>query len=109
MLAITFSVSLFLLGGAAILSFFIGFMIRGGQLKKWKDKVIDLESEMLTNHADILQLQKEKALLEQSLKSLTIPVISMNSTKEEKKAGTTSEVVIRKQLLQQPSAIKKHS
>lgn len=105
MLAITLPVNLFLFGGAIILAFLIGFLARSGQLKKWKKKVTELETEMLTNHADILDLQKEKAVLEQSLKTIAIPVIPINTNKEEK-AGT-AELAMRKQLLGQQSVAKK--
>ncbi len=108
MLAITIPVNVLVLGVVIIGSFLLGFLIRSGQLKKWRRKVSELESEMLTNHADILDLQKEKALLEQSLKSVTIPVIPMNSSKDEKKASTP-EMPMRKQLHSQQSAMKKHS
>lgn len=109
MLAITIPVNVTVFGGAIFLAFLVGFLVRSGQLKKWRKKVIELETEMLSNHADILDLQKEKATLELTLKSLAIPVISINSSKEEKKL-VNPETPMRKQLLtQQPSALKKHN
>lgn len=48
-----------------------------------RKKILELESEMLSNHADILDLQKEKAQLEQQIKQSKIPVIPMRSSKED--------------------------
>lgn len=75
MLAIIIPVNAFLFGGLILLSFLTGFMVRVGQLKSLKKKVLELENEMLSNHADILDLQKEKVALEQRLKEFHIPVI----------------------------------
>lgn len=79
MLAIIIPVNIYLFGGAILLAFFTGLIIRRSQIKKLKTKVLELENEMLSNHADILELQKEKANLEQKLKELHIPVIPISS------------------------------
>ena len=39
---------------------------------------------MLSNHSEILDLQRENALLEQQIKQLHIPVISMKASREDK-------------------------
>lgn len=82
MLAIIIPVNIYLFGGTVLLAFLTGFMLRRSQIKKLNHKVLDLENEMLSNHADILDLQKEKAYLEQKLKELHIPVISIASKEE---------------------------
>lgn len=79
MLAIVIPVNAFLFGGLILLSFLAGFMLRGSQLKSLKKKVLELENEMLSNHADILELQKEKVGLEQRLKEFHIPVIPITA------------------------------
>ena len=87
MLAITISLNLFSLI-ALLLSFaFIGFLFRSAQIRSLKGKVIELETEMLRNHADILDLQKEKALLEQKINESKIPVIPLKSSKEEESSS----------------------
>lgn len=83
MLAIELTLNVFLLSGIIIASFLLGFMIRRKQLGSYKKKIIELEKEMLSNYADILELQKNKALLEQNLQSSKIPVIPLNPAKEE--------------------------
>lgn len=99
MLAIILPINVFLLGGLLILAVSIGFLIRSGQIASLNRKVGELEKEMLTNHAEILELQRDKANLEQRLKESHIPVIPISSVEEEK--------AMRSKLTQQP--IKKHS
>lgn len=83
MLAIEVTLSVLALSGTVLAFFFLGFMIRRKQIKGLKKKIFELEKEMLSNHADILELQKSKALLEQSLKASKIPVIPLNPPKDE--------------------------
>lgn len=82
MLAIVIPVNVFLLGGIILFTFMAGFMLRRGQIKSFTKKVLELENEMLSNHADILELQKEKAALELKLKELHIPVIPISSKED---------------------------
>jgi len=64
-------------------AFVAGFLVRGGQLKVFRKKVLDLEKEMLSNHAEILALEREKATLLKQIKESKIPVIPMIPAKEE--------------------------
>lgn len=85
MLLIKLSVDISMLVGLIIGAFVTGFLLRGGQLRKSRIKVAELEKEMMTSHAEILELQKDKLVLEEKLKgSSNIPVIPITS-KEEKK------------------------
>jgi hypothetical protein len=95
---ITIPVNLFLLGGALLVAFLFGYMVRSRELAKSKRKVTSLESEMVSNHAEILNLQKENVELERKLKSLSIPVIPI--TKEDKEA---------KRVASQNPTVQKHS
>ncbi len=83
MLAIELTLNIFVLAGIVVVSFVLGFMIRRSQIKSLKKKIVELEKEMLSNHADILELQRNKALLEQNFRGSKIPVIPLNGTKEE--------------------------
>lgn len=83
MLAIELTLNIYVLGGIVLLSFFLGFLVRRKQTRSMKKKVIELETEMLNNHADILELQRTKSILEQSLNASKIPVIPLNPSKEE--------------------------
>jgi len=79
MLAIELTLPILLIAGLMLFSFAIGFILRSSQLKSCKKKVLNLEKEMLSNHAEILELQKERAMMIKQLKESKIPVIPMNS------------------------------
>ena len=82
MLVIELTLNVFVLTGIVIGSFLIGFLIKRSQIQSLKRKIVELENEMLNNHADILELQKNKALLEQNLQASKIPVIPLNPKEE---------------------------
>jgi hypothetical protein len=87
MIAIQISINIALLGGLIIGAMVAGFALRSVQLKKLRYKVSELEKEMLANHAEILDLQKEKVEQDQKSKNLSlpvIPVIPMNITADDK-------------------------
>ncbi|MDR3715381.1 MAG: hypothetical protein P4L51_21450 [Puia sp.] len=84
MFTIEFTVNILVIFAIALFSGFIGFKIKKGMGAKKQGKINQLEKEMLSNHTEILQLQKEYCLLEQKLKELTKPVIAMKiASKEE--------------------------
>ena len=83
MLAIQISVNIFLVMGAVIAAFGVGYMIRSVQVNSLRKKVLELESEMLRNHAEILNLQRSKANLELTIKESKIPVIPIKSKEDD--------------------------
>ena len=83
MLAIEITLNIFSLPGIFIIAFLAGFLLRGARLTMLKKKVNNLEKEMLDNHAEILELQKERAALLNQMKESKIPVIAINGSKEE--------------------------
>ena len=95
MLLISLSLNVSMLVGLVLVAFLTGFLLRGAQLKKQKGKVTDLEKEMMASHAEILELQKEKQMLEEKLKGSSIPVIPITA-KEEKKADKMQDKSIGK-------------
>jgi hypothetical protein len=105
MLAIILPVNIYLFGGLLLFSFLAGFFLQRGRIKSSRKKVIELENEMLSNHADILDLQKEKSALEQRLKELHIPVISITASKEENNPAKMQDLSARK-MSQQPGKAK---
>ncbi|RYY21359.1 MAG: hypothetical protein EOO04_18380 [Chitinophagaceae bacterium] len=84
MLAIQMNINVLWLGGMIALAGAAGYLLRSQQIRSFKKKVIELENEMLSNHAEILDLQRENALLEQQMKQLHIPVINMKTARDEK-------------------------
>lgn|ERR1043165_2461575 len=86
MLLIKLSIEVSMLAGIIAIAFATGFLLRHSQLKKLKFKVNDLEKEMIASHAEILELQRDRLLLEEKLKgNSNIPVIPITA-KEEKKS-----------------------
>jgi hypothetical protein len=83
MLAIELTIGILPLSLILLSAFFTGFLLRGSQLRSSRKKVLELEKEMLSNHADILELQKEKASMLKQMKEAKIPVIPMNTPKED--------------------------
>ena len=91
MLAMEVSFNILTLSGIVLMAFALGFFVRGGQLNSFRRKIIELEKEMLSNHADILELQKEKALLVRQMKESEIPVIPINTKEENDKLVSRQE------------------
>ena len=63
MLIINISLNIFLLGAALVVVFIVGYLFRSRQLTSLHKKINELEREMLNNHAEILELEKQKAEL----------------------------------------------
>lgn len=84
MLAIQLSINLFVLAAIVVCAILPGFVFRSVQIAKLKRKVIELENEMLRNHSEILDLQRENASLEQQMKQINIPVINIKSGRDDK-------------------------
>jgi hypothetical protein len=96
MLLIKLTLDVSMLIGITAIAFASGFLLRSTQLKKQKGKVSDLEREMMASHAEILELQKDRLMLEEKLKgSSNIPVIPITA-KEEKKSDKMQEKSISK-------------
>ncbi len=86
MLALEVTINVFVILGIALVALAVGYMARSSQIGSYKRKVVELEKEMLNNHASILELQQEIASLEKTLIESKIPVIPMKKNKEEEAA-----------------------
>jgi hypothetical protein len=85
MLLIKLSIEISMLAGIIAIAFATGFLLRGSQLKKQRNKVSELEKEMILSHAEILELQRDRVLLEEKLKGdSSIPVIPITANEEKK-------------------------
>jgi hypothetical protein len=104
------SVNIFLLGGLLLASFVLGLILRGFPTRSLRHKIAELEAEVRSNHADILEMQKERVLLEQKfIDTLSeIPVIPMKGVKEkdDKNSDAVADITLRKKLLTKQSADK---
>jgi hypothetical protein len=70
-----------LIGGALI----VGYLLRSRQLKKKQFKISELRKEIVYNHAQILELQKEYVGLEKSVNGGRTPVLPMTKVKADTK------------------------
>lgn len=85
MLLIKLSIDVSMLVGIIVVAFAAGFLLRSAQLKKQKNRVSELEKEMMASHAEILELQQEKQVLEKQLKGASnIPVIPITAKESDK-------------------------
>ncbi len=82
MLALEVTLNVFVILGFLLLAMALGFFARSAQLNSLRRKVVELEREMLSNHASILELQQQKAGLEKQMKESRIPVIPMKNKEE---------------------------
>jgi hypothetical protein len=76
--------NLFLFAGFAAFCVLIGYISRTSRSASLRKKVSELENEILTSHAEILQLQREKIELLKTMSESSIPVISIAASKDEK-------------------------
>lgn len=83
MLFIELNLNIFYLFGMLFLAFLAGFLLRRKQVVSLKTKIEQLESERRINHAEILDLQKEKAILDEKINQSQVHLISIAGTKNE--------------------------
>ena len=83
MLALEVTINVFVILAIFAVALAAGFMMRASQISGYKRKVVELEKEMLNNHATILDLQQDISKLERTLIESKIPVIPMKKSKEE--------------------------
>ena len=81
----------------------IGYKMRTGQVRRKEEEIDQLEKEMMNSHSEILDLQKEYALLESKLNGLEIPVIPIKTAikQEEQQSEQFPDISLRKKLLLQ--------
>ena len=82
MLTFEFSINVIILLGIIAVSGFAGFSLRSRQLAKIRMKLVKTENEMISSHAEILELQKEYMTMELKLRGIKDPVIVMRNPSE---------------------------
>lgn len=83
MLSVEFTlsvISLIAIIGGSVLT---GYILRSRQLQKKQFKISELRKEIVYNHAQILELQKEYVTLEKTMKGTIAPVLPMKQTHAE--------------------------
>ena len=86
MLSIEFTLSVISLIAIIAGSLFTGYIFRSRQLQKKQFKISELRKEIVYNHAQILELQKEYVMLEKTMKGTIAPVLPMKQHTEIKEA-----------------------
>lgn len=71
----------------ALTAGFLGFILRSSQLKKCRHKITSLENEMLQNHAEILNLQKEIVRLQTGIQNSKTPVVHIKDAAGDEKGN----------------------
>jgi len=77
---IQMSINIFYLAGMVIAATICGFFISQGKVNKQRIAISKLEMEMLQNHAEILQLQKE--LSDKDKSSSKTPIFTIGDASE---------------------------
>jgi hypothetical protein len=76
------SISIFWLPVIVLISAAVGFLFRSYQIAKCKKRILSLETEMLSNHAEILKLQQELVSLKKEPGSKT-RIVTMNDPQQQ--------------------------
>ena len=85
MLYLEFSISVLSLIAIIAGSALTGYILISRQLHKKQFKISELRKEIVYNHAQILELQKEYVSLEKTMKGNAAPVLPMKQTLSEVK------------------------
>jgi hypothetical protein len=87
MLSVEFTLSVLSLIAIISVSLFTGYILRSRQLQKKQFKIGELRKEIVYNHAQILELQKEYVTLEKTMKGTIAPVLPMKHTEVKEAAA----------------------
>src|ERR1700712_1900229 len=89
MLTFEFSMNIISLFALSAVAAYVGFRFRTGQIRKNRLQVLSLEREMVSSHAEILELQKEYLELEAKFQSL---LSSMSVAKPTAKPASNEKI-----------------
>jgi hypothetical protein len=88
---------------AIILGFsvLVGFAIRAKMVLKYREKIEELEREILNNYEHILELERETLDMETRIQDIKSPVISMKAQGKEMEVASKKvpDISLRKELL----------
>ena len=111
---VTFEITLNPLIAMTIVLFsgWIGFMLKKRKIAKDRNRMNQYEKEMILNHAEILELQKDYINLELKMRELTIPVIPISTTVKDNMQESENGVIdasLRKKLLSKEKLSKENA
>jgi hypothetical protein len=93
---IEITLNIFVLAGAIVSAALIGFIPRSARISKAQRTIDRLEKEMLSNHAEILTLQKELTL--QANQSSRTPIVPIRENGAEPKKEASPDPLVRKKI-----------
>ena len=101
MLSIEFTINVLGLALIVLVASLVGFGFRHRQIMKSRNKIEELEREILNNYAEILALEKENSSMESLLQDFQSPVIPIKAAiKDEPEDSQKSpDISLRKKLL----------
>lgn len=79
MLQIEVTLNIFLIAAFFVFAFLLGYKLFSSSAKSKDKRITELEKEMLSSHAEILQLQREKVELMKKIQETPTRVISLPS------------------------------
>ena len=96
------TINVFVFALILLVAAIVGFSFRSRQMLQSLSKIEKLEREVLSNYAQILDLEKENSFLEGKLQDIKIPVITMKAPAKDEEIQlnhTVPDITLRKQLL----------
>jgi hypothetical protein len=84
MLSVEFTLSTISLIAIVAGSLLAGYFLRSRQLQKKQFKISELRKEIVYNHAQILELQKEYVTLEKTMSGTIAPVLPIKQDQQHK-------------------------
>ena len=111
MLSIELSINIIVLACIILTAGFIGYKLRGRQLSQSRSKIEELEREILSNYAEILNLEKENTSMESKLQDIQSPVIPIKTAMKDELAENEKfpDVSLRKKLLSRENLLQQQS
>ncbi len=111
MLTIEVSINIFVLALIILTSGWIGYSLRGRQVTKARMQIEALQREILRNHAEILELERENVNIEIRLQDIKSPVIPIKTAiREEQEVNEkTPDISLRKKLLSRENLLRRQS
>jgi len=96
------TLNIYLLAFIVVLAALAGFSFRARLIMKSRQKIEELEREILNNYEQILELERETNTMEAQIQDIKSPVIAMKASVAKEESGTSKKVPdisLRKQLL----------
>jgi cell division protein FtsL len=95
------TLNIYLLATVLGFSVIVGFAIRAKMVLKYREKIEELEREILNNYEHILELERETLNMETRMQDIKSPVISMKAPNKEMKVASKKvpDISLRKELL----------